>query len=232
MANHTVPEPPQESPCLSLSSPQMKPNRLNTVPDAVYELPQFLIYINNEAQHNEGTTAQKHTSTKARSTKARGKTQEGKQKKQKRKKTGKLKKKLKKNVRLHRLVKTVGLVGSRDMAVLWCVVCELPTASSPKGARVYCGYRSGPTGVMPPSRQDDGNIRAPALACVLAVCVLHCARGRVCSRWFCGEVLFGFRTPPRTMSLAFSFDLARPRDSTFSIHGIHLQLAARDLGHW
>ena len=24
--------------------------------------------------------------------------------------------------------------------VLWCVVCEQPTASSPKGARVFCGF--------------------------------------------------------------------------------------------
>ena len=45
-ANHTVPESPQESPCLSLSSPQMKSNRLNPVQMHVYELPQFLFYIN------------------------------------------------------------------------------------------------------------------------------------------------------------------------------------------
>ena len=44
-------------------------------------------------------------------------------------------------------------------------------------------------------------------------------RGRVCRRWFCGEVLSGFRAPPRTMSLALSFDLGRSRDSTFSNHG-------------
>ena len=41
-------------------------------------------------------------------------------------------------------------------------------------------------------------------------------RGRVCRRWFCGVVLSGFRTPPRTMSLALSFDLSE--DSTFVIH--------------
>ena len=35
---------------------------------------------------------------------------------------------------------------------------------------------------------------------------------------FCGVVLSGFRTLPRTMSLALSFDLGRARDSTFSIH--------------
>ena len=51
-----------------------------------------------------------------------------------------------------------------------CLWFELPTASGPKSARVYCGYRPGPTRVTLPSRQDDENVRAPALS--RAVCVV------------------------------------------------------------
>ena len=32
----------------------------------------------------------------------------------------------------------------------------------------------------PPSRQDDGNVRAPALVCVVGACVWDCARGHTC----------------------------------------------------
>ena len=72
-----------------------------------------------------------------------------------------------------RSAETVGLVGCRVVLVLLCVVYELPTASLASQARVYCGYR--PTRVMPPPRQGGGDIRAPALACVLAVacCTAH-----------------------------------------------------------
>ena len=134
-----------------------------------------------------------------------------------------------KNAGLHRPVKTVGLVVCRVVVVLWCILCELPTASLSSQARVYCGYRPGPTRVMPPPRQGGGDIRAPALACVLAVC----ARGHVCGRWFCGVVLPGFRTPPRTTSLALSFDLGQPRDRTCSSsHQTHSSSACtRDLEH-
>ena len=31
----------------------------------------------------------------------------------------------------------------------------------------YCGCHPGPPSVMPPSRQDDGDIRAPTRACVV-----------------------------------------------------------------
>ena len=55
--------------------------------------------------------------------------------------------------------------------------------------------------------------------------VLHCA-GRVCGRWFCCVVLSDFRTPPRTTSLALSFDLGQPRDSTFPIHSSELVKSA------
>ena len=48
------------------------------------------------------------------------------------------------------------------------LVVELPTASGPKSARVYCGYRPGPTRVTLPSRQDDENVRAPALSRAVA----------------------------------------------------------------
>ena len=62
-----------------------------------------------------------------------------------------------------------------------CLCFELPTASGPKSARVYCGYWPGPTRVMLPSRQDDGNIRAPARACIVSVDVSIAVHGGV--RW-------------------------------------------------
>ena len=57
------------------------------------------------------------------------------------------------------------------------VLCEQPTASLASKARVYCGFRPGPTCVTPPSRQDDGNVRAPARVCTLVVCVCCRVRG-------------------------------------------------------
>ena len=49
---------------------------------------------------------------------------------------------------------------------------------------------------MPPSRQDDGNTRAPALVCVLAVCVCRCACGHG-YRWRdCGVMLSVVRINP------------------------------------
>ena len=52
---------------------------------------------------------------------------------------------------------------------VWALVVLSYPASGPKSARVYCGCRPGPTRVTPPSKQDDGNVRAPSLA--RAVCV-------------------------------------------------------------
>ena len=49
--------------------------------------------------------------------------------------------------------------------LLWCVACELPTTSMADQARVYCGNRPRPT--RAPSRQDDGNVRAPLLCACL-----------------------------------------------------------------
>ena len=93
--------------------------------------------------------------------------------------------------------------------VLWCVLCELPTASLTDQARVCCGYCPGPTRDTPPSRQDDGK-RQSASSCVFVSCVLDCARGHI-SWWLdCGVVLSYIRTPPRTMLLASSSDLGRP----------------------
>ena len=57
-----------------------------------------------------------------------------------------------------------------------CLWFELPTASGPKSARVYCGYRLGPTRVPLPSRQDGGNVRAPALSRGLRACAGGCCR--------------------------------------------------------
>ena len=50
-----------------------------------------------------------------------------------------------------------------SFCLVLCCCDEPPSASPPKRARVYCGCQPGPTHVMLPSRQDDGNIRAPAL---------------------------------------------------------------------
>ena len=77
---------------------------------------------------------------------------------------------------------TAGPATMREVLVLW--FCEQPTASPPEWARVYCGFRPGPTRVMPPSRQDDGDIRAPALACIVGVVVHVVACGRVWWRFF------------------------------------------------
>ena len=60
-----------------------------------------------------------------------------------------------------------------------CLWFGLPTASGPKSARVNCGYRPGPTRVTLPSRQDDRNVRAPALSRAVFVVVQVAAVGRV-----------------------------------------------------
>ena len=67
------------------------------------------------------------------------------------------------------------------IGLVMCLWTKLPTASRPKSARVYCGCRPGPTRVTPPSRQDDGNVRAPALSRAGCVVVQVVAVGRV--RW-------------------------------------------------
>ena len=89
---------------------------------------------------------------------------------------------------------------------------ELPTASGPKSARVYCGYRPEPTRVTRPSRQDDGDVRAPALSRAVCVVVQVVAVGR--ARWwsFHRQLDVSARTPPRpTPVRRVSGDLA---DST------------------
>ena len=76
-----------------------------------------------------------------------------------------------------------------SMVVVSWLCCGACTVSYPQPP----WPTSGPTRVMPPSRQDDGNIRAPALACVFAVCVWRFARGHVCRWWVCGLMLSDFR---------------------------------------
>ena len=78
-----------------------------------------------------------------------------------------------------------------------CLWFEQPTASGPKSARVYCGYRPGPTRVTLPSRQDDENVRAPALSRAVCVVVQVVAVGRV--RWWSlnRHSCVSARTPPR-----------------------------------
>ena len=66
--------------------------------------------------------------------------------------------------------------------------------------------------MMPPSRQDDGGIRAPARACVVCVVVHVVALARV--RWwlFYRQLCLSTHTPPRrTPVLMMSGELA---DST------------------
>ena len=81
--------------------------------------------------------------------------------------------------------KCAGLVG-----LVEC--CELPAASLAYQARGYCGYRQGPTRVMPLSRQDDGDVRAPALACTGCVSWCCFTRGRASWWWVCGVTLSVF----------------------------------------
>ena len=62
---------------------------------------------------------------------------------------------------------------------------------------------------MPPSRQDDGDIRAPALACIVGVVVHVVACGRVWWRFFYRTLGSSARTPPRaTLAERMSGDLA------------------------
>ena len=76
---------------------------------------------------------------------------------------------------------------------------EQPTASLAYQAQVYCGLRPGPTRVMLPSRQDDGNIRTPALACVVARGVVVVVSG-------CGSLLCTTVCPPARLLERFRFD--------------------------
>ena len=55
-----------------------------------------------------------------------------------------------------------------SFCLVLCCCDEPPTAPPQKRARVNCGCPEGPTRVMPPSRKDDGSIRAPAF-CLLVV---------------------------------------------------------------
>ena len=75
---------------------------------------------------------------------------------------------------------------------------EQPTTSLPQQARVYCGFGPGTTRVMLPSRQDDGNNRAPALACVVARGVVDAASG--CDSLLCTTVC-----PPAHLLERFHF---------------------------
>ena len=107
----------------------------------------------------------------------------------------------------------------RDFTLPWgltfglvmCLWFGLPTASGPKSARVYCGYRPGPR-VTLPSRQDDGDVRAPALSRAVCVVVQVVAAGRVRLWSFYRQLGVSARTPPRpTPARKVSGDLA---DST------------------
>ena len=81
--------------------------------------------------------------------------------------------------------------------LVWRLWIELPAASGPKSARVFCRCRPGPTCVTLPSRQDGGNVRAPALSRAVCVVVQVVAVGRV--RWwsFYRQSSVSARTSPR-----------------------------------
>ena len=72
--------------------------------------------------------------------------------------------KLRYHAGLHRPLKSV------DWALVVLVVRATESLSTEVGTGVLW-VLTGPTRVMPASRQDDGNIRAPALACVVCVAV-------------------------------------------------------------
>ena len=78
-----------------------------------------------------------------------------------------------------------------------------------KSARVYFGFRPGPTRVTPPSRQDDGNVRAPALSRAVCVVVQVVVVGRL--RWwlFYRQSCVSARTSPRPTSCGEG--VGRPR---------------------
>ena len=93
---------------------------------------------------------------------------------------------------------------------VWCSCgFELSVVSWSLSSRKYCGYWSGSIRVMLSSRQDDGDLRAPAVVCIVCVVVHVVAGGRV--RWwlFFGTLCLSVRTPPRTTPVErMSDDLA------------------------
>ena len=119
---------------------------------------------------------------------------------------------------LHRPVKIVGLNGCRVLVVLWSHCGEPPIAFPRKGTGVLWVL----TGTHPcDTSTQAGWWRYQSASSYVRGCTWwRCRiRRRDRCRWFCGDVLSGSRTPPRTMSLALSFDCGQPRDSTFSNHG-------------
>ena len=99
-----------------------------------------------------------------------------------------------------------------------CLWFELPTASGPKSARVYCGYRPGPTRVALPSRQDDGNVRAPALSRAVCVVAQVVAVGRV--RWwsFDRHSCVSARTSPRPTPCGEGVGQTQPVSLHVTVH--------------
>ena len=72
------------------------------------------------------------------------------------------------------------VVGSLVVLVVLCGAYSVSYPQPPPrrgSAGVLWRVRLGPTGVTLPSGQDDGNVRAPVLVCVVGACVLDCARG-------------------------------------------------------
>ena len=108
--------------------------------------------------------------------------------------------------RLCRLKASVGLIAC-DTCVFCGLTCRathsLPSVEGTGVLWVLTGTH--PCG--PPPRQDGGGTRAPALTYVHTVCVYFAHVDVSRGRWFCGVSAVDSRTPPRTMSLALSFDL-------------------------
>ena len=109
----------------------------------------------------------------------------------------------------------------RDFTLPWglslglvkCFCFELPTASGPKSARVYCGYRPGPTRVaLHPGKMVEVPERQLLRAWFAWVWKwLHC-----CVQWwtFCGVALSDFPHPSST-------DAARERCRAYSGQCLH-----------
>ena len=82
---------------------------------------------------------------------------------------------------------------------LWNLSNPQPPDRSPHG--VYCGYRPGPTRVMPPSRQDDGTSERQLLRAWFAW-LCKCLLLLVSGGWsFCRQSSVSARTPSSTDSL-------------------------------
>ena len=92
------------------------------------------------------------------------------------------------------------------MCALWSHLASYPQPPLRRGHGCTVGVDRDPP-VWPSTQAGWWRYQsASSYVRAYGLCVLR-ARGRVCGRWFCGVSAVDSRTPPRTMSLALSFDL-------------------------